>query len=235
MNIVVGYDAIHANVSHLPKGAQVAGYTTGSADIVWTASDWAAHPGAVRICQDYGATDTTADVADVETGAVTNSQAAGWYTRALSSYTQGKRPGQRHPAIYTSAGNLTALVNQLIADGVKSGPGLWVANWNLSESQAVGDVQAAAGPFPIIGIQYASGTFYDFDIFSGPWLDRVSGATEYPHTTDGKTSLGKYAATRNMNTISWLSLQNRLHAPDAENLASSAVPPAGEKWWSVHP
>ena len=33
MAVTAGFDAIHANIGHLPRGAQAAGYTTGSSDI----------------------------------------------------------------------------------------------------------------------------------------------------------------------------------------------------------
>ena len=173
MAIVPGHDCIHANISHLPPG-QSAGYTTGSPDIRWTAADWAAHPKAIRICQDTAASDTTADVLDVERGAATNSETARWYSSARTSYTAGTRPGQRLPAVYTSAANVTALVNALKAAGVSSGPRLWIANWNLSDTQAAAAVVAASGPYPIIGVQYASGQFYDSDVFSSTWLGGVS-------------------------------------------------------------
>ena len=66
---VVGYDLIGANIGHAPAGAQLAGYSTGSGGIPWTAAQWAAHPGTVRIDQDAAASDPTADVLDVEGGA----------------------------------------------------------------------------------------------------------------------------------------------------------------------
>jgi hypothetical protein len=179
MSVTVVHDAIHANVSHLPPG-MAAGYTTGSPDIKWTAADWHAHPGAVRIDQDAGAVDATADVLDVERGAATNGESAGWYRRALASFNAATRPGQRHPAIYTSASNVTPLVNALIAGGVTSGPGLWVANWNLSDASAVALVVAASGPYPVMGVQFASGQFYDTNVFSGTWLATVSGAAPPP-------------------------------------------------------
>jgi hypothetical protein len=235
MNIIVGYDCIHLNVHNIPAGAQAAGYTTGSADIVWTAADWASHPGAVRICQDFGATDTTADVLDVESGAATNGQTAGWVKSATSSFNSARRAGQRTPAVYTSASNVTPLVNTLFADGVKGGVGLWVANWNLSESQAIEDIQAAAGPFPIVAVQYGSGTWGDFDVFSGTWLRRTSGATSYSHKTNGTDSIGTLASSRGMKATSWINLQERLNPSDAENLVSAAVPPANLRWWTVHP
>jgi len=172
MAVVVGHDAIHLNIGHLPPGQQ-AGYTTGSADIRWTSGDWKAHPGAVRICQDSGS-DHTADALDVERGAGTNSQAAPWFRAALAAYHAAARPGQRSPAVYTSASNVTPLVNALLAGGVTSGVSLWVANWNLSLPQAYADVTAAAGPYPIVGVQWSSGQYYDTNVFSGTWLARVS-------------------------------------------------------------
>ena len=190
MSVVVGHDSIHVNVSRLPPGP-CAGYTTGTPDIRWTAADWAARPGAVRICQDSAASDHTADVLDVERYAATNSEAAGWYKAAEKAYLAGQRPGQRSPAVYTSASNVTPLVNALIAGGVKSGPGLWVANWNLTQVQAYADVINAAGPFPIVAVQWASGQWYDTDVFSGSWLARVSAApsTWAELVTDGTFSL----------------------------------------------
>lgn len=172
--IVVGFDATHENVSKLPRRCQAAGYTTGSASIKWTDADWGKFPGAVRIDQD-GATDPSADVLDVESGAAAPAQCPGWAKKAAADYASAKRLGQRSPAIYTSASNVTPVVNALIAGGVRSGVGLWVANWNLTEAQAIADVQAASGPFPIIGIQYASGQFFDSDIFDHAWLTTVSG------------------------------------------------------------
>src|SRR6266702_7641332 len=159
MSVVVGHDAVRANIGHLPQGP-CAGYTTGTdgtggtVDIRWRAADWAAHPGAVRICQDAAASDHTADVLDVERYAATNAGAAGWYKAAEKAYLAAQRPGQRSPAVYTSASNVTPLVNALIAGGVRSGCGLWVANWNLTQVQAYADVMNAAGPFPVVAVQW---------------------------------------------------------------------------------
>lgn len=194
MSVVVGHDAIRANISHLPAG-QVAGYTTGSPDIRWTAADGNAHPGWVRICQDAGASDPTADVLDVERGAATNAGTPGWVHDARQEFARASRPGQREPAVYTSASNVTPLVNSLIAGGVTSGVGLWVANWNLSQAQAYAEVVNAAGPFPIVAVQWSSGQWYDTDVFSGAWLANVSkaGDTWQAWHSDGKTSLAQVA------------------------------------------
>jgi len=199
MAVTLAHDAIHANIGHLPPG-QAAGYTTGSPAIRWTAADWKSRPGAVRICQDSGS-DHTADVLDVESGAATNAEAAPWFKAAAAAYHAGTRPGQRSPAVYTSASNVTPLVNALVAAGVKSGCGLWVANWNLGEGSAEGDIEHAAGPFPVIGVQYASNAFYDSDVFSRTWLHTVSAkpgpAGPFRHATASMTTFGALAASRN--------------------------------------
>ena len=191
--LVAGYDATHANAGHLPAGHQAAGYTTGTPDIQWTAADWTAHPGAVRICQDFSASDITADVLDVERGAATNGIAGHWYSLAARAWRAAARPGQRRPAIYTSASNVTPLVNALIAAGVTSGPGLWVASWGTLPATAGQDVADASGPFPIIGFQYASGPFYDSDWFSRAWLAGVS-RTPAPVTSPAPAWVGKALA-----------------------------------------
>lgn len=178
LGVTIAYDATTANFSQLPAG-QHAGYTTG-AGIAWTAAQWAADPGAVRICQSNGLTDATADVADVESGAGQPSQVAGWAERTLANFKAGTRPGQRSPAVYCSQDSVTPVVNALIAGGVTSGVGLWIANWNLSEPASVAVVIAAAlgGPFPLVGIQFTDtggGGAYDTDIFALSWLSDQSG------------------------------------------------------------
>lgn len=171
------YDATHAGIGSLPKG-QAAGYTTGSGSVPWTAADWRAHPGAVRICQDPGATDTTADVLDVESGAATVSDVARWAEAAAASFASGRRPGQRSPAIYLNLSNLTLAVNALVAGKIVSGVSLWLANWNLTEAEATSLVQLAGGPYPVIGVQYGNRGGYDVSVFSAAWLANVSGGMQ---------------------------------------------------------
>lgn len=172
--VVTVYDASHANTGHLPAGL-AAGYTTGSPDIRWTAGDWADHPGAVRICQDPAASDVTADVLDVESGAAPAAAAGPWARSALASWRAGRRPGQRSPAVYASADSLTPVANSLVAAGL-TGIGLWVAHWGLEESEAAALVGGASGPFPVIGVQYAHLPGYDVSVFSAEWLAAVSPA-----------------------------------------------------------
>lgn len=172
--VVIAFDVIAANYSHAPAG-QRCGYTTGSADIIWTAAMWASNPGAVRIDQDAAASDGTADVLDVERGAATPADCARWAKTALANFLANKRPGQRRPAIYTSASNVTAVVDALIAGGVISGVSLWSASWGTPESGASGEVLAGSGPFPVIAVQFANMGTYDADVFSVTWLAAQSG------------------------------------------------------------
>lgn len=167
------FDATGSNVSHLPPGT-AAGYTTGSGGIPWSAAEWAAHPGAVRIDQDAAASDPTADVLDVEAGAATVAECPGWAKRALADYHGARRAGQRSPAIYVSRSSVTNVVNALIAGGVTSGVGLWVADWNNNQAAATAEVAGASGPFPIVGRQFRNAGAYDVSVFSVPWLTTVS-------------------------------------------------------------
>ena len=167
---VLVYDATHDNIGVLPAGAQVAGYTTGTADIRWTAADFAAHPRAVRIDQDPAASDPAADVLDIESGAATPASAPGWVTRAQASRTSGARPGQRSPAVYMSQSVVTQVVNALVAGGISSGVGLWIAHFGLTQAQATQMVMTASGPFPVIGVQFRNTPVFDVSVFSSDWL-----------------------------------------------------------------
>jgi hypothetical protein len=244
-------DAIRANVSHLPKG-QAAGYSTGTGIVPWGAAEWKAHPGAVRICQDPGATDSTADVLDVEAGAATVGVAARWAEAAAANVAAAKRPGQRHPAIYMSLSMVTPVVNALIHGGISEGVGLWVANWNLTEAEAAALVQHAGGPFPIIGVQYRNAGTYDVSVFSRPWLDAVSGDPAVrpagftghgEYVTAGQYSLARLAAKLGvppstllrMTAVHYKSfgdpLAAWLNAVSAGTKPASAPLPKGIRFW----
>jgi hypothetical protein len=180
VSVVQGYDATHSDISSLPRG-QAAGYVTGMDGIMWTEEDWAAHPRAVRIDQSPVNTslDETADVLDYENGAATISDIADWAKAAFANYHAAARPGQRSPAIYMSAGNVTAVANALTAAKI-TGVGLWIASWTGNQSAAIAQVASGSGPYPVIGVQYEDAGAYDVDIFSVPWLTTVS-AVPSPH------------------------------------------------------
>jgi len=178
LSIQIAYDCIRANIGRAPAGL-LAGYTTGSSDIRWTAADWKAHPDAVRIDQDPAASDDTADVLDVEFRAATLADVPGWSKRALASYRSGKRPGQRSPLIYCSQVNVTPVANVLTGAGLADGSvGLFIANWNLTQVQAVAEVLAASGPFPVHGLQFQNAGDFDIDVFSSAWLNARSGVPQ---------------------------------------------------------
>jgi hypothetical protein len=234
VSIAVGYDATHENIAHLPKGAQAAGYSTGSAIIRWTPADWAAHPGAIRIDQDPAASDPTADVLDVENGAATVTDCPGWVIRATRGFHSAARPGQRWPAIYVNGSNIHPVANALAAAKL-TGVGLWLASWGTAEAQAIAEVNSAGGPYPLIGIQFASGGFYDTDVWSAEWLAQVSTAGPYKHVTDGTQSLSAYAHARGMHAGTWLAEQQRLGGKATADALGSAIPKAGLPWYSNTP
>lgn len=238
MSIVVGYDATHANIAHIPKGAQAAGYTTGSASIAWTAADWAAHPGAIRIDQDAAASDPTADVLDVEQGAATFSDCPGWVKRAIRDFDAVTRPGQRWPCIYASASALTSVANALIAGGVTRGVYLWVAKWSLDQSQAIALITNAEGPFPIAGVQFDSGSFTDTDVWSKAWVDNVSAKKPdgpFAHFSTAGQTIGDLSSSRNMKSVSWAANQAAINPGDAEKLLDAATVKTGSRWWTRTP
>lgn len=172
----VVYDATHDNIASLPPNAEYMGYVTGSGGVPWTKQDFAAKPHAIRLDQTPESTpwDVTADGDDMERGAVTLSELAGRAKLRMAAFKNGTRPGQRMPFVYASQVDITPVVNALISGGVNSGVGLFVANWNLTDPQAVAEVMGASGPFPIIGVQFHNAGNYDVSIVSLSWFNNVS-------------------------------------------------------------
>lgn len=231
---VVGYDVTGANIAHAPQGAPLASYVTGTGPVPAPPSFWAANPGAVRIDQTPAGTgwDALADVDDYERGAVTLAELAPRAQARMDAFARAARPGQREPAVYASASSITPVVNALIGGGVTSGVGLWVANWSIGEATALADVLNASGPFPIVAVQYASGQFYDTNVFSEAWLGRVSGTGPRAHYAQAGQTLYDLAGARNMDVLAWLRLQEQLHPDDARNLAGRATARPGSRWWT---
>lgn len=172
MGLRVVYDVTGTDYGQQPPGA-VALYVTGSAGIPATPAQLAAHPEAVLIDQTpaSGQWDSLADVDDYENGAVTLGELAPRAKERLANFKANHRPGQRSPAVYFSASDVHNVVNALISGGVTSGVGLWVANWNLTQPEAIAEVTNASGPFPIIGVQYHNAGLFDISVFSSTWLD----------------------------------------------------------------
>jgi hypothetical protein len=172
-------DAISANFHVLAKGTQVAGYTTGSSDIRWTTAQFAEFPDAVRIDQDPAATDHTADILDVENGAATPADCAAWAKQAQLSFHNAVRPGQRDPGIYCSKSMITPVVNALVSGGVVH-CNLWVASWGIGANGALSMLNASAGPYPVVGVQYQDNGSFDSDMFLTSWLKNRSSKTDPP-------------------------------------------------------
>jgi hypothetical protein len=177
-----GYDATGVNLSHVPADGRVkALYITGSGGVPASAAQLANNPHCVRIDQSPVNTviDETADILDYENGAAGAAQLAPWVRAALANFHSAKRPGQRSPAIYMSRAKVSEVVNALIAGGVTSGVGLWIADWDFNAPGAAKEVSEGSGPFPVIARQYSDkggGGLYDLDVWSSPWLANVSKA-----------------------------------------------------------
>lgn len=179
--ITLGADVISANLHLLPPRAfPVLGlYVTqaggGSGYIAATDAQLAEHPDCVKIGQLPTGDPIWCDALDFEAGAARLTEIPDWAKGAQESYSKGTHPGQRMPTVYVSASNVHVVANALAGGGVKSGVGLGIANWNLTEPQAAQDVIRASGPFPIVWIQYADPGPYDLDVFSTAWLNTRSG------------------------------------------------------------
>lgn len=240
-NIAVVYDCTGANVGSLPRGALAAGYTTGSGGVPWSAEDWKAHPGAVRYCQDVKATDHTADVLDVESGAATFADCPPWVREATQNWVKGTRPGQRKPAIYMSASNVTSVVNTLLKDGIDFGINLVVADWNLTEAEAVADVVHRAGPFPIVGIQFRSTQAYDINVMASAWLANVSRNPAPPahgphrHLATGNESLDQVAHWRGTNSRDLLLRSMRAWSNYDMTIIEGLKLPKGFPYYTLNP
>ena len=252
MSIVLAADCTHANIGSLPPGLLPIGYTTGSPDIAWTEEDWADHPGALRIDQDFRASDPTADYLDVENGAATFADCPGWAKQAMADYNAVRRPGQRKPAIYMSANNVTNVANALVAGGVNFPVGLVIANWNLSEAQAALDVLAGdSGPFPIVGIQFRDPGPYDLDVFISDYVNTVSHHNPPPppglhrHVTGKGESIDSVARARGANPVELATrsiehytpadVQDILHVVTKQVDALLSVKAAGIPYYTINP
>lgn len=215
LDLRVIWDITGANLNGLtiPAGVGAALYITGSGGVPATATQRAAHPGAVLIDQSPANTpdDELADVADMEAGAVTLADLPGWYEAALLSYQRGTRPGQRRPAVYCSASRVTEVANTFVAGRIDSGPRLWVASWDAPVESVIDTLVSSGGPFPVIGVQVKNEPTHDVSLFRGDWLDSVSrppaARSPYPVDQDGVivsfTTKGTRRVTSHDSGVTW--------------------------------
>lgn len=183
---IIGYDAEGKNEPVLPLDTQAAGYDTqegSAAGIEWTPAQFARHTvpyPAVHIDQDPAASDYTWDVCDMEAGAFTPQDLPGHITRARQAFTDGIRPGQRWPGVYCSLDSVTDAVTELHNAGLSDVP-FHVADFSISEQEAVARVQNGSGPYPVVAYQFSDTAFSgkaDTDVWSVPWLTTVSQGKE---------------------------------------------------------
>lgn len=179
MSIILVLDATHQNIGAIPMGTLAALYTTGSPDIKATSLDFQNHPNAIHICQDFGS-DDTADILDMENGAATPDDVANWLPKARASFNSVKRPGQRWPGVYLSRSRVTEQANVFVTKRLTNVP-LWIAQWGEPQMSAIAEIVAAAGPWPIVGLQIRNQGVDDFSVFSSDWINRRSTVPPVTH------------------------------------------------------
>jgi hypothetical protein len=151
-------DAIHDNVAalHAANTQMVAGYVTGSADIVWTTADWALFVGKPQVTIDQGFTGSpvaSADVLDVEPGAWTAAAAVAFKPKMTSP----------RPTAYCSLSNLPQLSSAGWTGDV------WVADWT---GTAPGSPPAVPAGMTCVAVQWTNqggGGAYDLSVVFDPY------------------------------------------------------------------
>lgn len=147
-------DTVGNSAHNIPNGTKkVAGYTTGGNGIQWTDQQWsqfAKTAGEIKICQHSNGDPFAANAFDIEPGALTIAD----FVRMA-----GQREHDRkwNSAGYCDANQLGDLVLACV-DAKLTMVELWVANWSLDESQAIGLLGTKVRNYPIVAVQYASPT-----------------------------------------------------------------------------
>jgi len=156
MQTVTMIDTIGGSAHNVPAGTpRVAGYVTGSGDVPWSVADWSRFRAAaqVRIAQAPGTDPITADVLDVETGAAMPADSPGWILSRIAA-------GYTWSVIYGTAGTLAAVRAALIAAGPEGWwyghVYCWLAEWSLSEEQAVRVLGTEVAGMTCVAAQWAS-------------------------------------------------------------------------------
>lgn len=154
---VLMIDATHAHVHNVPTGTpKVAGYDTGTPDIDWNEDDWADFPnsGHVIIDQSYkenpgfkNYAEGKANVADVEAG-------TGSIAEFIDASRQRFKDG-RDAWIYGSRATITEAASDLTGKE-QARTGAWLADWNLSQSEAETLIGTSIGGIRVVAVQWAS-------------------------------------------------------------------------------
>jgi hypothetical protein len=153
------FDAIHVNVGTIPADAvMVAGYDTGSADIKWVTADWNRFintPGIVEVHIDQanGGPVHSANVMDVESGAYSVADMAGWESQCTAP----------RPTAYVNGSELDAALAATDHE-------IWLADPGITDAEAL--AKMAANP-RIVAIQNVWTSGYDISIVGDPtWPEK---------------------------------------------------------------
>jgi hypothetical protein len=144
-------DTIGSDVANLPADLlAVMGYVTGTDGIAWTEADWNRFPYAGKVTVDQSESLDVfaaghANVADIENGAGT-----------IATFLDAAREREKlkiESYAYIQYDNLATLMNRVVKSKI-SNIRYFVANWNLSASEAVSMLNRTNW----VGIQFASPT-----------------------------------------------------------------------------
>lgn len=144
-------DTIGACVGNIPRNAlKVAGYVTGTGDVPWTLADFQEFEktaGVVRIIQRPGSDVFGGDVFDIEPGALN-----------IAEFVVAAKTREQHK--WSSCGYIDATqagsLVQACSDAGLTMVTLWIANWNLNETQAISLLGTKMREYPVVAVQYAS-------------------------------------------------------------------------------
>lgn len=177
MTTVPMADTIGADAKNIPVTfPKIAWYGTGGGSIPWTAQevDRFPHSGKVSIDQTPGLAEYAAGklaVADVEPGAGT-----------IQNFVNGTRLRNARSQMghgYCSVSNLPVMISAMVAGGLDlTDSDFWVADWNLSQSQA----SQMVGKYTLT---IAGGRVVTIDVASVQWASPTSN----PHTILPGTNL----------------------------------------------
>ena len=160
MEIVRMIDTTHTNVDNVPVGiAKVGGYVTGSPNIDWIFSDWGRFPlsGKVRINQGFNViSERDCDEYDAEKGAFSAYQVAHHVRNRVAM-------GIKWTSVYGTDNTLYQVRQEL--ETLNPDP-TWfyghvtcsLANWNLSETEAVKIIGTEIHGITCKSVQWASPT-----------------------------------------------------------------------------
>lgn len=196
---VNGYDITAAQYANRPVANGFlfpAFYGTGSPDIVATPAMLADNPYAIMIDQSPVITqiDTSLDIYDMETGALTVNELGEVIHDALANRAKGFRKGQRTPLVYFSDSRLSEVTTALDKAALQGKCGLHIAHWGVSAAQAaIRIMQTVHDPYPVKAFQYRNAGTYDLDVFELEWI-ATSGQYNHSWTSHGQHwNLGELA------------------------------------------